>query len=173
MLPAEQAIERIRELASSPDIVKTGATIRLTGSEVLAQEELLSVSRGTELAIILSFCLVTIIMITGVRSLRLVSFTLISLVTGLVLTAAFATFAIGELNLISVAFAVLYIGLGIDFAIHYCLRYQELIYQENSNQFAIEESSRNLGQSLTICTITTAIGFFRTLFRLIIRGSLS
>ncbi len=160
MLPAEQAIERIRELASSPDIVKTGATIRLTGSEVLAQEELLSVSRGTELAIILSFCLVTIIMITGVRSLRLVSFTLISLVTGLVLTAAFATFAIGELNLISVAFAVLYIGLGIDFAIHYCLRYQELIYQENSNQFAIEESSRNLGQSLTICTITTAIGFF-------------
>ena len=160
MLPAELAIRQIRELVNSPDIAEIGATIRLTGSEVLAQEELLSVSRGTELAIILSFCLVTIIMITGVKSPRLVSFTLISLVTGLLLTAAFATFAIGELNLISVAFAVLYIGLGIDFAIHYCLRYQELIHQKNSNQFAIEESSRNLGQSLIICTITTAIGFF-------------
>ncbi|NNE38265.1 MAG: MMPL family transporter, partial [Gammaproteobacteria bacterium] len=160
MLPADKAIEKIRELANSNEITSTGTTVRLTGSEVLAQEELLSVSRGTELAIILSLCLVTIIMITGIRSVRLVSYTLITLVTGLLFTAAFATFAIGELNLISVAFAVLYIGLGIDFAIHYTLRYQELINQGNSNHLAIEESSRNLGQSLIICTITTAVGFF-------------
>ncbi len=160
MLPADRAIEIIRDIAVSEDITSTGATVRLTGSEVLAQEELLSVSRGTELAIILSLCLVTIIMLTGIRSVRLVSYTLITLVTGLLFTAAFATFAIGELNLISVAFAVLYIGLGIDFAIHYTLRYRELINQGNANHMAIEESSRNLGQSLIICTITTSVGFF-------------
>ncbi len=160
MLPANRVINIIHEMVESDEVISIGAKVRLTGSEVLAQEELLSVSRGTELAIILSLCLVTIIMITGIRSLRLVSYTLITLVTGLLLTAAFATFAIGELNLISVAFAVLYIGLGIDFAIHYTLRYRELINQGNANHLAIEETSRNLGQSLIICTITTAVGFF-------------
>ena len=85
---------------------------------------------------------------------------MITLVTGLILTATFATLAIGELNLISVAFAVLYIGLGIDFAIHYCLRYRELLINGESNAFAIVEASRNLGHSLFICTISTALGFF-------------
>jgi uncharacterized protein len=160
LLPATDAIDKIRETSNLQAITETGATIRLSGDTVLAHEELLSVSRGTGNALILSICMVTIIMLVGLGSVRLVAFTLITLVTGLLLTAAFATIAIGELNLISIAFAVLYIGLGIDFAIHYCLRYRELLAQGTDNAFAIEESSRNLGQSLFICTLTTAIGFF-------------
>ena len=39
----------------------------------------------------------------------------------------FATAAVGHLNLISIAFAVLYIGLGADFAIHFLLRYREVL----------------------------------------------
>jgi len=57
-----------------------------------------------------AFTMVSIIMLVGLGSLRLVAATLITLVFGLILTAAFATFTVGKLNLISVAFAVLYIG---------------------------------------------------------------
>jgi hopanoid biosynthesis associated RND transporter like protein HpnN len=160
MLPATEAIDKIREISLLPSVIETGASVRLTGGAVLANEELLSVSRGMGTALLLSISMVTLIMILGLNSIRLVAFTLISLVTGLLLTAAFATLAIGELNLISVAFAVLYIGLGIDFAIHYCLRYREFHLLGSTNIFAIGETSRNLGQSLVICTITTAIGFF-------------
>ncbi|MGK0298559.1 MAG: hopanoid biosynthesis associated RND transporter like protein HpnN [Gammaproteobacteria bacterium] len=160
MLPATEAINKVREISLLPSVVETGASVRLTGGAVLAHEELLSVSRGMGTALLLSISMVTLIMILGLNSIRLVAFTLISLVTGLLLTAAFATLAIGELNLISVAFAVLYIGLGIDFAIHYCLRYREFHLLGSTNILAIGETSRNLGQSLIICTITTAIGFF-------------
>ena len=53
--------------------------------------------------------------------------TVLTLLCGLVLTAGFATLAVGTLNLISVAFAVLFIGLSVDFGIHLCLRYQEQV----------------------------------------------
>ncbi|MGY8813746.1 MAG: MMPL family transporter [Gammaproteobacteria bacterium] len=160
MLPATEAINKVREVSLLPSVVETGASVRLTGAAVLAHEELLSVSRGMGAALLLSISMVTFIMIIGLNSIRLVVFTLLSLATGLLLTAAFATLAIGELNLISVAFAVLYIGLGIDFAIHYCLRYREFFLLGSTNIVAIGETSRNLGQSLFICTLTTAIGFF-------------
>jgi hopanoid biosynthesis associated RND transporter like protein HpnN len=160
IFPGTVPIEKVREILGEQEVIQTGASISLTGSVMLSHEELSSVTRGTEIAMLASLIMVTIIMIGGLRSLRLVAYTLLTLITGLIFTATFATVAIGELNLISVAFAVLYIGLGIDFAIHYCLRYRELLIEGQSNNYAIEETSRNLGHSLFICTLTTALGFF-------------
>ena len=104
--------------------------------------------------------MITVILYFGLASMRLMIATLITLIIGLVLTAAFATFAVGELNLISIAFTVLYIGLGVDYAIHYCLRYRELRFDGMDNMQAIQEASRSVGGSLFLCAITTAIGFF-------------
>jgi hopanoid biosynthesis associated RND transporter like protein HpnN len=76
------------------------------------------------------------------------------------LTAGFATLAVGELNLISVAFAVLYIGLGVDFAIHLCLHYRESVRAGETGQAALNSAVRGVGPSLVLCAITTAVGFF-------------
>ena len=127
---------------------------------MLAHEEMLSVMKGTETAIVLALGLVTVIMLVGLGSATLALVTVISLVTGLLFTAAFATLTIGELNLISVAFAVLYIGLGVDFAIHYCLRYREHLIDGADRRSALEQTSVNVGGSLFLCAASTAIGFF-------------
>ena len=130
--PATPSIGKIHQvyddlgIASSP-----GAHMRLTGATVLSHEEMLSVMKGTETAAVLALCLVTVILLAGLGSVKLALVTVVSLVTGLALTAAFATLTVGELNLISVAFAVLYIGLGVDFAIHYCLRYREHLFDDD------------------------------------------
>ena len=159
--PATPAIDSIRGaydelgIAASP-----GAELRLTGATMLAHEEMLSVMKGTETAILLALCLVTVIMVTGLSSLRLALVTVISLVTGLAYTAAFAILTVGELNLISVAFAVLYIGLGVDFAIHYCLRYREHLIDGADRGAALDQTSVNIGGSLFLCAVSTAIGFF-------------
>ena len=159
--PATPAIDSIRGaydelgIAASP-----GAQLRLTGATVLAHEEMLSVMKGTGTAVTLALCLVTIIMLTGLGSVKLALATVISLVTGLAYTAAFATLTVGELNLISVAFAVLYIGLGVDFAIHYCLRYREHLSDGAPRGEALEKTSVNVGGSLFLCAASTAIGFF-------------
>ncbi len=161
LLPAESAMQRLHTLTEQLGIEKNiGIRIRLTGSAALSHEEMLSVTTGTEIAMVLALCMVTVIMIFGLGSLRLVFATLVTLVVGLILTAAFAALAVGTLNMISVAFAVLYIGLGVDFAIHYCLRYRELRYDGSDNDAAIKISSTNTGSSMFLCALTTATGFF-------------
>ncbi len=161
LLPATRHMERLKQLSHEPELTEIiGARVRLSGSAALSHEDLLSVTRGTKIAMVLAFAMVSIIMLVGLGSLRLVIATLITLIFGLILTATFATLTVGKLNLISVAFAVLYIGLGVDFAIHYCLRYRELRFCGHDNISAIRESSVNVGSSLFLCAVTTATGFF-------------
>ena len=159
--PATPAIDKIHQVYDDLDIASSpGADMRLTGATVLAHEEMLSVVKGTETAAVLALSLVTVILLVGLRSVKLVLVTVISLVTGLALTAAFATLTVGELNLISVAFAVLYIGLGVDFAIHYCLRYRERLMGGEDQRRALKQTSSSVGGSLFLCAVSTAIGFF-------------
>lgn len=161
LFPAEAAIKKIHRLANDLHLTaENNINVRLTGSVVLSDEELRSVSRGMGLSVIIAFCLVAVILIAGLRSIWLVLSTLITLVTGLIYTAWFATVTVGELNLISVAFAILYIGLGVDFAIHFCLRYREQIMHGQNSTAALKNTIINIGKSLALCAVTTAIGFY-------------
>jgi hopanoid biosynthesis associated RND transporter like protein HpnN len=98
--------------------------------------------------------------VLGLRSIHMVMSTLVTLIVGLIWTAGFTTVAIGHLNLISVAFAVLFIGLGVDFGIHLCVRYRELLARGREHTEALVETARDVGSSITLCAMTTAIGFF-------------
>ncbi len=134
--------------------------IRLTGGTVLSYEELKSVSNANIQAIVVSLILVTIILSVGLGSVWLVSACLITLLCGLIATTAFATATIGELNLISVAFAVLYIGLGIDFAIHLLLRFREEKKTTTDHSHALQQATARVFKSLILCAATTSIGFY-------------
>ncbi len=161
LFPAEAALEKIRTLGNELAInAENNLRLRLSGSAALSHEELQSVMAGTQLSIILALCMVTVIMIVGLGSFWLVLATIITLISGLLITAAWATLTVGELNLISVAFAVLYIGLGVDFAIHFCMRFREYFLNNNDRALALYETSKSCGNSLFLCAVTTAIGFY-------------
>src|SRR5690606_32320626 len=66
----------------------------------------------------------------------------------------------GHLNLLSVAFAVLYVGLGVDFIFHLCLRLKELLAEGVPIDDAIASTAGGVGTSLVICTVTTAAAFY-------------
>ena len=159
LLPATSAINTIRSLAAELHLTgENNIHVRLTGRVALSHEELLSVFSGMGISIVIAFTLVTIILFAGLRSPWMVLATLITLVTGLIYTAGFAALTVGNLNLISVAFAILYIGLGVDFAIHFCLLYRE--YTENGSSSALRQTAVHIGGSLALCAVTTAIGFY-------------
>jgi hypothetical protein len=161
IFPAEAAMKEARRLAEDLHLTEeNGVRVRLTGDAALEYEELLSVTRGAGIAGILALIMVGIVLFLGLGSLRLVLTTLVTLIMGLVWTASFAAAAVGHLNLISVAFAVLYIGLSVDYAIHFCLRYKELIQQGAPHSTALEQTARDIGSSLVLCSLTTAIGFY-------------
>lgn len=158
--PGHLAVNAIREGAAALGLTEdSGVRVRLTGGVALSYDELNSVVTGTERAGVLALVMVAVCLIVGLRSLSLVAATLITLVVGLVLTAAFAVAAVGTLNMISIAFAVLYVGLGVDFAIHLCLRYRELTASSAKSE-ALSGASTHVGMSIALCALTTAIGFF-------------
>ncbi len=160
LLPGEPAIDALRSITNEIQLQENyGVNVRLTGGVALSYEELDSVARGAKTGGLIALFAVAIILIVGLQSLSLVIATLVTLIIGLIWTAAFATVAIGELNMISVAFMVLYIGLGVDFAIHLCLRYREQ-RQDMEQDFAVRESGKHIGASLLLCAFTTAIGFY-------------
>ena len=126
--PAKQSMKIVRKVAEVAALTpEHGIRVRITGGNAMATEELGSVTTGAQKAGWISLVLVALMLFIGLGSSRLVLATLITLVTGLIWTAGFAIAAVGHLNLISVAFAVLFIGLGVDFGIHFVLRFREEI----------------------------------------------
>jgi hopanoid biosynthesis associated RND transporter like protein HpnN len=158
---AETAIEAIETIAREEGIDGTeGLRLRMTGDMVLNMDEMGLLRGQVAWAGVGSFFVVAALLQAALRSARGVLATVTSLLFGLALTAGFATLAIGHLNMISVAFAVLFIGLGVDFGIHLCMRFGELRARGVEAASALEESARGVGSSLMLCAVTTAVGFF-------------
>ncbi|MGZ8928721.1 MAG: MMPL family transporter [Methylobacter sp.] len=160
MLPADVALSAAREISHAIMAENPSLNIRITGETALEHEELESVTKGATFSGLLSLVLVFAIQWIGLRSVKLLITTYIVLVMGLILTAGFAAITVGHLNVISIAFASLYIGLGVDYAIHICLHYREGKANGLSNSEAILDSIRDVGSSLFLCALATAIGFF-------------
>ncbi len=137
-----------------------GYRLRLTGEALMLQDELGSVQRGIGLVGLLSGLLVAVVLFAGLRSWRLVLPILVTLVAGLCWTAGFAALAVGELNLISVAFAVLFIGLSVDFGIHYALRVQESLGRGLAPAEAPADAAAHIGRPLLLCAVSSALAFF-------------
>ena len=156
--PARRAMEVLREEIAALPV--SGVVVSLTGTVAMEHEELTSVTAGAALAGVLALLMVSAVLYLALRSVALLGVTVITLLVGLLGTAAFAAASIGHLNLISVAFAVLYIGLGVDFVIHWTLRFQELRGQGLAVTDALPATARGVGTSLIICAVTTAAGFY-------------
>ncbi|MGQ0674942.1 MAG: MMPL family transporter [Rhodospirillales bacterium] len=161
LTPAGDAVDALRDFARQQKWDgKHGIRMRLTGSAALAQDELGSIRQQMGWISILSFVTVVVLLYFGMRSVLLVVTTAVCLTVGLAITTWFAAVAIGSLNLLSVAFAVLFIGLSDDFGAHFTLRYKEELPSHKSRADALAATARGNGGALTLCAITAAISFF-------------
>jgi hopanoid biosynthesis associated RND transporter like protein HpnN len=159
--PAALAIDGIHRLAESlRGDGDADVQVRLTGTVAMEHDEFASVSRGAGIAGLASLLMVTAILYAALRSPALLGLSVLTLVAGLSATAAFAALAVGHLNLLSIAFTVLYIGLGVDFILHFCMRLRELLGDGLSLEDAITGTVRSIGSSLVLCAVTTAAGFY-------------
>ena len=98
--------------------------MRLTGRIALADEEFATVKDGALLNTSLTIIAVLIILWVALRSGRIILAVFLSLMVGLAITAALGLIMVGAFNLISVAFAVLFVGIGVDFGIQFSVRYR-------------------------------------------------
>ena len=160
-VPGRAAVDRIREIADGLGFApRNGVRVRLTGKVAIESEEIVDAMDGVVQSGVLALVLVSLILYLALRSARLIAVALITLAVGLVVTAWAAAMLVGELNLISVAFAVLYIGLGIDYAIHLILRYTSRLRAGGGQAAAIDAAVGEVGPSLGLSALTTAACFF-------------
>lgn len=158
---AQKAIKRIRSVANELHINEENSiTINITGRLAINHDDFLSVRKEIGIAGIVSLIFVGIILYIGLGSVRLVFVSLFTLVTGLIWTLGFAILFIGSLNLMSITFIVLFIGLGIDYSIQIGLHYKELRSSGLTNSEAILKGIGSVSNALILCSITTAIGFY-------------
>ena len=161
LLAAGGAIAEIREAAQELGLTpERGVRVRITGNPALNYEEMLGMAWDVGWTGLLSFAGVALVLWLAFRSKRLVTAALITLVVGLVWTTAFAAAAVGHINLISICFTVLFIGLGVDFAIHHGMNYLELRRRGDDHAAALRGATESCGTSLVLCTLTTTIGFY-------------
>ncbi|HLB79440.1 MAG TPA: MMPL family transporter, partial [Dongiaceae bacterium] len=159
--PAAAAMTEVRRLGAELAIdAAHGLRLRLTGAAALDTEELQSVMQSASRSAIGSLVLVAVLVFIGLRSPRLIASVMVTLIAGLIWTAAFAAAAIGQLNLISVTFTVLFIGLGIDFGIHFGLRYREAVDDGVDQAAALRRAAVGVGPSLTISAVAAALAFY-------------
>ncbi|MEQ8652180.1 MAG: MMPL family transporter [Kiloniellales bacterium] len=159
LAPAKAAMEAVYAAAEELDLAAEGVTIGLTGKPALRADELRSI-RGNIAGIgLLSFALVGFILWRGLGSGRAAASVGLLLVLGLALTAGFATLVVGRLNILSVAFAVLFIGLSVDYAIHSLLRLEEYRAKGHGLSEAAVMAARIQAPALWLCALSSVIAF--------------
>jgi len=158
--PGAAATAAIRQAASELEFVKTGdARIRITGPVALADDEFASVAQGAVAGMIGSVVLITVWLFLAVRTWRLIVPILLTLGTGLALTLLFAALAVGTLNLVSVGFGILFVGIAVDFAIQFSVRYRALRLELGDLGTALTETGRLAGRQILVVAAATAAGF--------------
>ncbi|HKT97072.1 MAG TPA: MMPL family transporter, partial [Paraburkholderia sp.] len=155
------ASQAIRDTAASLHLdTEYGARVRLTGEQPLADEEFASVQDGAALNGTITAIVVLVILWLALRSGRLIGAVLVTLVIGLVITAALGLMMIGSLNMLSVAFMVLFVGLGVDFGVQFGVKYREERFADDRIDAALLKTARTIGVPLTLAAIAVAESFF-------------
>src|ERR1700722_13415422 len=147
----------IAKLGLTPD---RGVTVRLTGSVPLSDEEFSTIADGAALNGVVTILVVLLILWLALRQSRIILAVLINLAVGLSFTAAAGLAMVGALNLISVAFAVLFIGLGVDFGIQFSVRYRAERFADRDLLEALETTGRRVAAPLLLAAASIAAAFY-------------
>ncbi|MGI4955148.1 MAG: MMPL family transporter, partial [Janthinobacterium lividum] len=124
-----------------------------------ADEEFATVAQGAVAGLVGSMVLVVVWLAFAVRSWRLIVPIVLTLLLGLLLTTGFATLTCSPLNLISVAFAILFVGIAVDFAIQFCVRFREVQLHAADLNDALAGTARRAGRQVLVAAAATAAGF--------------
>jgi len=158
--PGHQATEAIRQAAADLDFAsKYQARLRLTGPVPMADEEFATIKENAALNATVTIMIVLVILWLALRWVRIIFAVFACLVVGLSITAAVGMLMVGTLNLISVYFAVLFVGLGVDFGLQFSVRYRAERHEIDDVRGALSQAARRAGGPLTLAACATAAGF--------------
>jgi uncharacterized protein len=158
--PGRLATDAIKQIASdlhlkSDDLVQ----IHITGPVAINDAEFATIDYNAVPDAIIGLVAVTVVLWLALHSLRLMVAVLLSVAIGLSVSTAAGLLMVGALNLISVAFFALFIGLSVDFAIQFSVRYRAERSKYHDLPVALRSAATIVGRPLALAAAATAIGF--------------
>ncbi len=158
--PGGHATSIIRSAARDLNVsTEYQARVRLTGPVAMADEEFSTVRHGAFRDAGATIAVVLVILWLALRSGKLIVAVVFTMFAGLAMTAALGLFLFKALNPISIAFAVLFIGLGVDFAIQFAVRYRAERHEYDDLHAALLAAAEKIGAPLTLAAAAVAAGF--------------
>ncbi len=159
-----QAIVHLRQLLAETQNEVPGLNVGLIGEPVLDYDETMQSQKDITVASITSLVLCALIFIYGYNETGRPVKATICLVVGLVYTLAFTTLAVGHLNVLTLPFVPMLIGLGIDYGVHLITRYEEELRHGKTAEAAITKAMVFTGQGIFTGALTTAGAFLAMRF---------
>jgi len=158
------SVELLRTLVEETKVEVPGLNVGLTGEPVLEHDEMAQSQKDTTVASIVSLVVCALIFIYGYQETgRPVKATL-CLIVGLGYTMAFATATVGHLNILTITFVPILIGLAIDYGVHLISRYEEELRRGRTEQDALIKAIVYTGQGIFTGAFTTAGAFLAMAF---------
>ena len=159
-----ETLERMRELVKQTQVEVPGVNVGITGEPVLDYDEMVQSQKDTTLASVVAMVLCALIFIYGYNETGRPVKATICLVVGLGYTMAFTTLTIGHLNILTITFVPMLIGLAIDFGVHLITRYEEELHHGKTEPEALRKAMVFTGQGIFTGALTTAGAFLAMYF---------
>lgn len=158
------AVDRLRALVAETRDEVPGVNVGITGEPVLDYDEMAQSQKDATLASIVSLFLCAVIFIYGYHETGRPIKATLCLLIGVGYTMAFTTLTVGRLNILTVTFVPMLIGLAMDYAVHLITRYEEELRHGKTNEEAITRAMVYTGQGIFTGALTTAGAFLAMCF---------
>ncbi len=155
-----ESIDALRNLIAQAQAAHPETKIGLTGLPVMENDEMRLSQSAMMKASLLALFGVACLFVAGFGGLRHPLMTVAALLLALGWCLGYVTLAVGHLNILSISFGVILIGLGIDFGVHYVARYLQLRATVRSSDEALAQTAGGVGPGILTGAVTTAIAFF-------------
>lgn len=141
-----------------------GVEVGLTGEDVIAADEMAITQVDVRKASQIALFGVTLLFVIAYRGVVKPLLAVFSLVIALCWSIGWATLVVGHLNILTIVFATILIGLGIDFGIHVLERYKEERMSGGDILHALQKTVQGTGRGNFAGAVTTAMAFGGMIF---------
>jgi hopanoid biosynthesis associated RND transporter like protein HpnN len=153
-------IAKIRRIIAEVRTRFPDVTIGLTGEPVLDHDEMTVSERDARKAVLLTLALVSVLFALSFREVQRPLLAVGCIVLVVAMSMGWAAAWPGHLNIITVTFAVMIVGLGIDLGIQFIARYEEELTKGLTRRQAIAVAVEQTGPSMITAGVTNAAAFF-------------
>jgi hopanoid biosynthesis associated RND transporter like protein HpnN len=159
-----EAIDTLRALVEETRREVPGVNADITGGSVLERDEMNQSQTDSLVATTVALVLVWLIFVFGYHETGRPLKAMVCLLVGLCYSMGFTTATIGRLNILTITFAPMLVGMAIDFGVHLITRYEEELRHGVNRQLALLKAMVNTGQGIYSGAFTTAGAFFAMSF---------